>query len=89
MGTLEQGPRDQGSWRATGLALKGLTPATAQDLMSRLTTAGTAKPVRPTGAFQCRFALHLGAELLKKRGQRQARLKLDAIHRHDSTLQGE
>ena len=70
MGTLEDGPRDQGGLHSTVLALKGLTPPLTQDIMIRLTTAGTAKPFRPTGAFQRRFALGLGAELLKKRGQR-------------------
>ncbi len=36
----------------------------------RLTAAGTAKPVRLTRVFQRRFALRLGAELLKKCRQR-------------------
>lgn len=85
MGALERGPRDQGRLHPTALALEGLTPATAQDVMSRLTAARTAKPVRSAGAFQCRFALRLGAELLQKRRQRQAGLKLDAIHGHDRT----
>ena len=62
--SLEQGPRDQGSLHATGLALKGLTPATAQDIMSRLTHSGDSEtlpasgrvPVQLRTASRCRTA---------------------------------
>ena len=85
MSALEQDFRDQGGLHSAALALKGLTPPLTQDIMTRLTAVGAAKPIRPTGAFQRRFALRLGAELLQKRRQRQAGLKLDAIHGHDRT----
>ena len=70
MGALEQGSRDQGRLRSAVLALKGLTSPLTQDIMIRFITGGAAKAFRPTGAFQRRFTLGLGAELLKKRGQR-------------------
>jgi hypothetical protein len=69
----------------TALALKSLTPTVTQNIRRYLTTVGTAKAFWPAGAFQYRFALRLGTQLLKKRGQRQARLKLDAIHGHNRT----
>ncbi len=85
MGALEHGPRDQGGLHSTALALKGLTSPLTQDIMTRFTTVGAAKPFRPAGAFQRGFTLGFSAEPLKKRRQRQARLKLDPIHRHGPT----
>jgi len=70
MRALEQGSRDPGGLHSAALALKGLTPPLTQDIMTRLTAVGAAKPIRLTGAFQRRFTRGLGAELLKKRGQR-------------------
>jgi len=68
MSALEDGPRDQGGLRSTALALKGLTPPlTTENIVIGLTAVGTAKPVRPAGAFQRGFALGLGAKRLKKR----------------------
>jgi len=88
MGVLEHCSRDQGGLHPTALALKGLTSPLTQDIMTRFITVGAAKPFRPASAFQRGFTLGLSAELLKKRGQRQARLKLDPIHRHGPTPVG-
>ena len=70
MGTLKQGSRDQGRLRSAVLALKRLTSPLMQNIMTRPATVGAAKIFRPAGAFQRRFTRGLGAELLKKRGQR-------------------
>ena len=85
MSTLEDGSRDQGRLRSAVLALKRLASPLAQDIMTRLPTVGAAESFRSAGAFQRCFTRGLSAELLKKRRQRQAGLKLDAIHRHDLT----
>jgi hypothetical protein len=66
------------------VALKGLAGLDPQHAVGRTTTARAAKAVRPTRLLQRRLALRLGATLLEKLKQRHPRLKLNAIHRHDT-----
>ena len=88
VGALEQGARDEGRLQPAFLALEGLADSDAEHVMLRLAAARATEALRPARLFQRRLALRLGAELLEKLGQRQARLKLDAIHRHDLILRG-
>ena len=87
MSALEHGARGQRRLRAARPALKGSMRSNMEQVIMGVTTTRTTKPVGPAGALQRRFALRFGAKLLMKRGQRQARLELNAIHRHDTILQ--
>ena len=86
VGGLEQGAGDDGCLLPALLALVSLAGSGADHAMPRLSAAGAAETLRPALQFQRRLALRLGAEQVEKRGQRQARLELDAIHCHDTVL---
>ncbi len=69
-----------------GLTLEGLVGADVKHVMLGVAAAGATEAFGPAGLFQSGLALRLRAELFKKCGQRQARLKLDAIHCHGMSL---
>lgn len=68
------------------LTLEGLVGADVKHVMLGVAAAGATEAFGPAGLFQGGLALRLCAELFKKSGQRQTRLKLDAIHCHGMSL---
>src|ERR1017187_1041395 len=84
--TLEYRTGDKRGLMSAGVALKDFVGATTQYTMRSLTTAGTTKSVRPACPFQRHLTSRLGSVKFEKLRHRQARLKLDSIHRHVSVL---
>jgi hypothetical protein len=84
VGALKQGARDYRGLSLTALALEHFAGADAELAMACLLAAfRTTKAIRPPRRFQRKLALRFSTELFDKRRQRQARLELNAIHRHD------
>jgi hypothetical protein len=69
-----------------GVALEGLAGSDPQHAVGRTITARAAEALRPARLLQCCLALRLGPELLEQFKQRHPRLKLYAIHGHDTPL---
>ena len=79
---VEQGPGGQGGLFATGGTLKHQAPLDPEPAVAGFPASGTAEAFRPAGRLQGRFALGLGAKVFEKIRQGEARLELNAVHRH-------
>ena len=86
LGAFEQRPGGQRGLVSAGFALEGRVRADPEHAGSRVAATRTHKALGPAGLLQLDLALGLSTKLVEKVGQRQARLKLDAIHGHGGVL---
>jgi len=82
LGRGQQRAADQRGLGLAGAALIQDLAVAAEARPAPISTGGTAETLRLTPAIERSAALGFGAVLLKEFCQRQARLKLDPIHRH-------